>query len=154
MTYFNIIRRGRLILHSGLSAILSVAFLGACAGGMKMHKPEQGLFGTFTTYGLTQEILDCTSKVTQFEKDSCRKENERVVEEPYHGSFKIRNLTTSETKDVELDSKGDFRIPLIPGEYEVCVKGECSDPIEIRMGVYSTYGQRIPRAGEPTKSQK
>lgn len=154
MTLFHGMQRDRFILFSGFSAILSVTLLCSCTGGMQMHKPDQGLFGTFSTYGLTQEILDCKAEVTQFEKDFCRKQNERVVEEPYHGSFKIRNLTTSDTKEVELDSKGDFRIQLDPGEYEVCVNGECSDPIEIRMGVYSTYGQRLPRPVEAAKSQK
>jgi hypothetical protein len=113
---------------------------------MQMHKPEQGLYGSFSTYGPSEHVSDCNPLVTQFSKDSCRHENERVIEEPYHGSFKIRNLTTQQATEVELDPEGKYKVRLDPGQYEVCVLEECSDPLEIPMGKYATYGQRLPRA--------
>ena len=48
-----------------------------------------------------------------------------------------------------MDAQGKYKVQVVPGEYEVCVAGECSDPISIRMGEYSVYGQRLPRAVPP-----
>lgn len=132
-------------LLAGLAALTAFGF-SACAGGMQMHKPEQGLQGAFSTYGPPPVIRDCNPLVTQFEKDSCKHDNARVIEEPYQGSFKVRNLTSGESAMVTLDAEGKYRVQLVPGEYEVCVAGECSDPINVRMGAFSVYGQRLPRA--------
>jgi hypothetical protein len=112
---------------------------------MKMHKPEQGLQGAFSTYGPPASIKDCNPLVTQFEKDECKHANDTVIDEPYAGSFDVRNLTTREAAAVTLDADGKYRVLLVPGEYEVCVGEECSDPINVRMGKFSVYGQRLPR---------
>jgi hypothetical protein len=110
-----------------------------------MKKPEQGLAGRFLTYGPPHVLADCGKFVTQADKDSCRHENQRVVEEPYQAVIRIRNLSTGETQKVALDAAGAYRVVLIPGQYEVCLEGECSDPLEVRIGNFSTYGQRLPR---------
>jgi hypothetical protein len=118
-----------------------------------MQRPESGLEGTFKTYGPPATQLDCAPKVTQADKDSCRHENERVIEAPYQGTLMVRNLDTRKAIAQPLDAEGKFRVLLDPGAYEVCVNGECSDPIEIRMGKFATYGQRLPRpAAEPAKA--
>ena len=99
----------------------------------------------FITYGPPAVLADCTPFKTQFAKDSCRHENERVVEEPYQGSLVIRNVETRAKVEQVLDAQGSYRVLLDPGTYEVCLQGECSDPIEVRMGSFATYGQRLPR---------
>ena len=114
-------------------------------GSMTMKKPEQGITGAFTTYGPPAAQEDCGPKVTQAEKDSCRHGNQRVIEEPYQGTLGIRNLDTRKLVEQPLDAQGNFRTVLDPGAYEICLNGECSDPIEIRMGRWATYGQRLPR---------
>jgi len=125
---------------------LGAAFLlAACAGSLTMKKPEQGLSGGFSVYGPPETLVDCVSRVTQAEKDSCRHDNQRMVEEPWHGSIVVRNLDTRKAVTLALDADGKYSVNLDPGAYEACVAGECSDPIEIRMGKWATYGQRLPR---------
>jgi hypothetical protein len=111
-----------------------------------MKKPEQGIYGAFLTYGPPTELADCAPFQTQMEKDDCRRMNERVFEELLKASIKVRNLQTGETVQVTLDPQGEYRVQLVPGEYEVCVNGECSDPMTVRMGDFLRYGQRLPRA--------
>ena len=98
-------------------AALAAALLCACAGSMSMKKPEQGLAGTFITYGPPAVLADCTPFKTQFAKDSCRHENERVVEEPYQGSLVIRNVETRAKVEQVLDAQGSYRVLLDPGTY-------------------------------------
>jgi hypothetical protein len=124
----------------------AACLVAACGGSMK--KPEQGLAGRFLTYGPPHVQTDCSKLVTQADKDSCRHGNERVVEEPYQAVIRIRNLTTGETRKVALDPQGAYRVILIPDQYEVCVEEECSDPLEVRIGAFTTYGQRLPRHEE------
>jgi hypothetical protein len=119
--------------------------LSGCGGSMNMQKAEQGLKGTFTTYGPPAVIADCEPLVTQSEKDSCKRDNQRVIEEPYQSELIIRNLGTRETVKSGLDAQGSFKAELLPGTYEICVNGECSDPLDVRMGEFTTYGQRLPR---------
>jgi hypothetical protein len=126
--------------------LAAACLLAACGGSMK--KPEQGLAGRFLTYGPPHVQSDCSKLVTQADKDSCRHGNERVVEEPYQAVIGIRNLGTGEIQKIPLDPEGAYRVVLIPGQYEVCVEGECSDPLEVRMGAFTTYGQRLPRHEE------
>ena len=119
--------------------------LAACGGSMTMKKPEQGMAGAFSVYGPPEILMDCAPKVTQAEKDSCRHENQRVIEEPWRGSLTVRNLDTRKAINLTTDAEGKYRVNLDPGAYEVCVEGECSDPLEIRMGKWATYGSRLPR---------
>lgn len=126
------------------AALLLAAILAGCAG--RMGKPEQGIHGTFRTYGPPGERIDCAPFKTQMEKDDCRRMNERVVEEPLQASITIRNLQTREARSIQLDAEGSYRAVLAPGEYEVCLEGECSDPLTVRMGAFVPYGQRLPRA--------
>jgi hypothetical protein len=135
----------RLAPAAAAAALLSVFLPGAaCTGAMK--KPEQGIYGTFLTYGPPRELADCTPFKTQFEIDECRRANERVIEEPHQAEIKIRNLQTGAVSKTSLDPQGAYRVVLDPGEYEVCVAGECSDPMTVRMNDFVTYGQRLPRA--------
>jgi hypothetical protein len=113
---------------------------------MSMKKSEQGISGTFTTYGPPPVIANCEPLVTQAEKDSCKRDNQRVIEEPYQSVITIRNLGTRESMETLLDPQGSFRVELLPGTYELCVAEECSDPLDVRMGSFTTYGQRLPRA--------
>ena len=129
----------------GLLAALAALGSSGCTL-MRMHKPDQGIHGTFLTYGPPHELADCSSFKTQFEKDDCRRLNERVIEEPHQALIKIRNLQTGALSQVELDVLGSYRMSLPPGEYEVCVGGECSDPMTVRMNHFIPYGQRLPRA--------
>jgi hypothetical protein len=128
---------------AGLSGLL--VLLGGCGGSMNMKKSEQGLSGTFTTYGPPAVLANCEPLVTQAEKDSCKRENQRVIEKPYQSELIIRNLGTRESVKSTLDAQGSFKVGLLPGSYEICVNGECSDPIDVRMGEFTTYGQRLPR---------
>jgi hypothetical protein len=140
---------------ASLSGLLGLAAaLSGCAGGLAMKPPQQGLEGTFTTYGPPAALADCSALKTQFQKDSCRHGNERVIEEPYQGTLKIRNVATRKAVDQALDAQGAYRIVLEPGTYEVCVNGECSDPIEVRMRGFATYGQRLPRPAPAAPSDK
>lgn len=127
-----------------LSAVL-VLSLCACGAGMFMKKPEQGISGVFSTYGPPATLANCEPMVTQAQKDSCKRENQRVIEEPLQGEVEVRNLGTGATAKATLDGVGSFKVLLSPGSYEVCVEGECSDPLEVRMGAFTTYGQRLPR---------
>jgi hypothetical protein len=122
------------------------AFLLAACAGMNMKRSEQGIMGTFTTYGPPYQIADCEPLRTQAEKDSCKRDNERVIVEPYRSEILIRNLGTREKLSLVLDEQGSYRVLLQPGQYEVCVNLECSDPLEVRVGKFTTYGQRLPRA--------
>lgn len=131
-------------------ALLSCILLGACAGHMK--NPQQGLEGAFLTYGPPREQVDCAPFRTQMEKDDCLRMNERVVEEPLQAAIKVRNLQTGEIHAVALDARGAYRASLVPGEYAVCLEGECSDPITVRRGRFVRYGQRLPRAEEPASA--
>jgi hypothetical protein len=131
-------------------ALLSCILLGACAGYLK--KPEQGLEGAFLTYGPPREQVDCAPFKTRVEKDDCRRMNERVVEEPLQAAIKVRNLQTGEIRAVTLDAGGAYRASLVPGEYAVCLEGECSDPITVRRGEFVRYGQRLPRPAEPASA--
>jgi hypothetical protein len=133
-----------LIRLACLPYLCAAFLLAACGGTMGIKKPEQGLAGAFITYGPPEQI-DCAPRVTQAEKDSCKRENQRVIEEPFQGTLTIRNLGTREKVEQALDSEGKFRVLLDPGQYEVCLNGECSDPLEVRMGRFATYGQRLPR---------
>jgi hypothetical protein len=132
-----------------LLAALSTALLAGCM--KQMHRPDQGIYGTFQTYGPPRDLADCTPFKTQFEKDDCRRMNERVIEEPYQALIKIRNLETGELSQIQLDARGSYKASLAPGEYEVCVEGGCSDPLTVRMNRYIPYGQRLPR---PTAEDK
>ena len=131
---------------AGLAAVLA-----ACAGSLS-RPPVQGLAGTFTTYGPAAAQADCASLKTQYQRDSCRRDSERMIEEPYQGTLVIRNLDTRRAAEQALDAQGSYRAVLEPGHYEVCVNGECSDPIEVRMGAFSTYGQRRPKPVAQVKS--
>ena len=144
-------RRGRLPACAAMAALLI-----GCGGALVIKKPEQGIAGAFTTYGPPPQLADCTPFKSQFQKDSCRHDNERVVEMPYPGALLIRNLDTRKTLDITLDDRGSYRAILDPGNYEVCVNSECSDPIEVRRSDFATYGQRLPRpdAGEKSASRK
>ncbi|MDB5103241.1 MAG: hypothetical protein JWP91_930 [Fibrobacteres bacterium] len=113
---------------------------------MNMKKSDQGIFGTFTTYGPPAVMANCEPLRTQAEKDSCKRDNQRVIEEPFQAEIVIRNVGTRESVRMSLDAQGSFRAELLPGTYEVCVNGECSDPLDVRPGKFSTYGQRLPRA--------
>jgi hypothetical protein len=140
----------RLLLTS-----LLAAFAAACLPGCmmkRMHHPDQGIHGTFLTYGPPRDLVDCSPFKTQFEKDDCRRLNERVIEEPHQALIKIRNLQTGEVSQVQLDAQGSYRASLAPGEYEVCVEGECSDPMTVRMNTFIPYGQRLPRPGVAGKA--
>jgi hypothetical protein len=141
------LRPGHRLAGAALAAVLS-----ACGGSLGLKKAEQGLAGTFITYGTAAQLADCSALKTQFQKDSCRHDNERVVEMPYQGMLLIRNLDTRRTLEQPLDERGAFRTILDPGNYEVCVNEECSDPIEVRRNEFAIYGQRLPRpaAGEPS----
>ena len=142
----------RMALAAAAASFLSVFPGGAgCSGTMK--KPEQGIHGTFLTYGPPRELADCTPFKTQFEIYECRRANERVIEEPYQAEIKIRNLQTGAVHKTSLDPQGAYRVALDPGEYEVCVAGECSDPMTVRMNAFMTYGQRLPRAAEAPTAQ-
>lgn len=145
------LRRGHRLACAALAAVLS-----ACGGSLALKKPEQGLAGTFITYGPPAQLADCSPLKTQFQKDSCRHENERVIEMPYQGVLLIRNLDTRKTLEQPLDERGAYRAVLDPGNYEVCVNEECSDPIEVRRNEFATYGQRLPRpaAGEKSAAGK
>lgn len=145
--------RNILVTPMLLTAFSCIGFI-ACGGSMKMHKPEQGIQGTFSTYGPPVQ-MDCQPLPTQNEKDSCRRENEKPSIVPYQGSLTLHNLSTQEKNIVELDAKGEYKVQLNPGEYEVCLATECSDPLEIRLGKFSIYGQRIPRvSADILKPQK
>lgn len=135
-----------------LAGAALAAALWGCGGSLVIKKPEQGLAGSFTTYGPPTEVADCSALKTQFEKDSCRHDNERVVEMAYQGSVRIRNLDTRKSFEQPLDERGAYRAVLDPGNYEVCVNEECSDPIEVRRSEFATYGQRLPRAAGAEKS--
>lgn len=128
-----------------LMAWALAAALSGCGGALSMKPPEQGLQGAFITYGPPEVMADCSPLKTQFQKDSCRHDNERVLEEPYQGSLVIRNVGTRKAVQQTLDAQGSYRTLLEPGTYEVCLNGDCSDPIEVRMRAFSTYGQRLPR---------
>ena len=118
---------------------------------MGLKKPEQGISGTFLTYGPPPVLRDCAPLVSEMEKSLCRKENSRVVEAPYQSTIRIRNLGTGEIVKQSLDEQGSYRVTLVPGQYAVCVDMECSDPLEVRRGSFTTYGQRLPRqAGTAT----
>lgn len=117
----------------------------SCGGSMNMKKSEQGISGTFITYGPPLAIANCEPLVTQAAKDSCKRENDRVIEEPFQSIITIRNLDTRETLQTLLNPDGSFRVELLPGNYELCVAQECSDPLEVRMRQFTTYGQRLPR---------
>jgi hypothetical protein len=138
-------RLGFYLACAGAAAIVS-----GC-GALAMKQPEQGIAGTFTTYGPPPQPADCSPLKTQFQKDSCRRENERVVEMPYQGVLLIRNLDSRKTLSQPLDERGTYRAVLNPGNYEICVNGECSDPIEVRRSGFATYGQRLPRAAPEGK---
>lgn len=132
---------------AALAACLG-AFLQGASCARNMNKPAQGIYGTFLTYGPPKEQADCTPFKTQFEKDECRHANERVIEEPLQAVIKIRNLQTGAVESVALDPQGSYRVSVDPGEYAVCVQGECSDPMTVRLNAYVTYGQRLPRTVE------
>jgi hypothetical protein len=135
--------------QSTLGIGLSLCLLGiaACSGTMQRNKPEQGLQGAFSTYSRPVQI-DCAKLVMQSQRDTCRRQNETILDEPYTGSIEIRNLTTDEKHTVGLDPQGKYHFLLNVGQYEVCIAGSCSDPIEIRMGTFPIYGQRFPKAIE------
>jgi hypothetical protein len=137
----------RLFLPFSLPFLLA-AVLAGCAGSLGMRPLEQGLQGTFTAYGPAGAQADCSPLKTQFEKDSCRHENERIIEEPYQATLVIRNVATRKAVEQALDAQGSYRVRLEPGTYEVCLHGECSDPIEVRMRTFPIYGQRLPRPPE------
>lgn len=128
-----------------LAALAAGGLPGCTTKGMR--KPDQGIQGTFLNYGPPRELADCTPFKTQFEMDDCRRLNERVIEEPHQALIRIRNLQTGETSQVQLDAQGSYKVSLAPGEYEVCVDGECSDPMTVRMNHFIPYGQRLPRPG-------
>jgi hypothetical protein len=136
---------GALLGAAGVAGIAGFLGLTGCGGSMSMKKSEQGLSGTFTTYGPPAVIANCEPLVTQAEKDSCKRDNQRVIEEPYQSELIIRNLGTRESVKSSLDAQGSFKVELLPGSYEICMNGECSDPLDVRMGEFTTYGQRLPR---------
>ena len=137
----------------GILFVLSVLLgVSGCGGSFGMQKPEQGIAGTLTTYGPPLQLADCSHLKTQFQKDSCRHDNERVVEMPFQGTLLIRNLNTRKTLTQPLNEQGAYRTLLDPGNYEVCVNEECSDPIEVHRGTFAVYGQRLPRPAPEDKS--
>jgi hypothetical protein len=131
--------------HAGWIAVFSALGLIACGGSMNMQKSDQGLSGTFTTYGPPEIVANCEPLVTQAAKDSCKRDNLRVIEEPYQCELVIRNLGTRESVKASLDAQGAFKVELLPGSYEICINEECSDPLDVRMGKFTTYGQRLPK---------
>ncbi len=137
--------RGLASAWSGSVLAAMAIGLSACGGSMNMKKSDQGIFGTFTTYGPPAVIANCEPLVTQAQKDSCKRDNLRVIEEPLQSAILIRNLATREGVNMNLDAQGSFRVELLPGSYEVCLNGECSDPLDVRQGKFTTYGQRLPR---------
>jgi len=141
------LRLGRYLACAVLAAALS-----GCGGSLVIKKPEQGIVGSFTTYGPPPELENCSFLKTQFQKDSCRHDNERVVEMAYQGVLLIRNVDTRKTLNQPLNEQGAYRALLDPGTYEVCVNEECSDPIEVRRSEFATYGQRLPRPASGEKS--
>ena len=142
--------RGLRITRPLLAA--SLCMLCACGGSMNLKKSEQGISGTFITYGPPPVIADCGPLVTQAEKDSCKRDNERVIEEPFRSFITIRNLDTQESLETLLDPNGSFRVELLPGNYELCIAEECSDPLEVRMRSFTTYGQRRYRTAAKAKA--
>lgn len=131
---------------------LLAALLCACGGSMNLKKSEQGIAGNFTTYGPPQVLADCGPLVTQAEKDNCKRDNERVIVEPFQSIITVRNLGTRESSQTLLEPNGTFRMELPPGIYEVCLAEECSDPLEVRIGVFTTYGQRLRRPDAPPQN--
>jgi hypothetical protein len=128
--------------------------LGLCACAGSLNKSEQGLYGTFTVYGPTREKRDCKPMVTQADIDDCRKANEAIIEEPLQGSILIKNLETGQGQKLELDSQGSYRAKVSPGEYIVCAQGDCSDPMQVTLGKFFIYGQRLPREIEKNSLYK
>lgn len=111
---------------------------------------RQGLYGSFSMYSAPATLRDCSPFTAYDDREACKKENERVLEEPFRGVIRIRNVSTGIITDQTLDEKGAYRVILPPGQYEVCVQGECSDPIEVPMGTFGTYGQRLPKPAADT----
>lgn len=137
------------LVSAGVAGFL---LLTGCAKDM-MRKPEQGIYGTFLAYGPPRDPIDCAPMKTQMEKDECRRFNSRLIEEPHQAQIKVRNLQTGDIQSVPLDAAGKYKVKVDPGEYEVCVEGECSDPIPVKMNSFVTYGQRLPRAVDTAQGE-
>ena len=136
---------------SALTLGICLQVFSGCGGSLQTKRQEQGIQGVFTTYG-PPEQTDCSTLTDQAEKDSCRIGNERMIDTPFQGTITVENLATQEKKQVELDAEGKYQLRLVMGQYAVCVKEECSDPLEIRMGVFTVYGQRFPRPEKPSET--
>jgi hypothetical protein len=128
---------------------LASALLLSCTQSMKTHMrpPEQGIYGTFTTYGPLpdDQKRNCEPLKTQAEKDECRKFNERTIEEPLVATIRIHNLTTDSSMLVALDAAGSYKVKLMKGSYEVCLGEDCSDPLDVTMNTFVPYGGRRPK---------
>ena len=131
----------------GRAILLAAAAIGLGACAKTMGKPDQGIYGTFIVYGprTAESLQDCEPFQAQEDRDTCKKQNAKVADEPFQGSILIRNMTTAESLSVALDANGSYRMRLKPGEYLVCVLEECSDPLNVPMNSYVTYGQRLPK---------
>lgn len=133
-----------------ITALAASLFMTACSGSLSGKGTKQGLHGSFSMYSAPAQLRDCSPFTAYDDREACKKENERVLEEPFRGVIRIRNVSTGIITDQTLDEQGAYRVILSPGQYEVCVEGECSDPIEVRMGNFGTYGQRMPKPAADT----
>jgi len=130
--------------HS-LAAIAAACWLSACSGSLIRNKTEQGLAGAFSLYSAPLQLIDCSTFSGYEDIDACKRENHRVLDEPLRATIRIRNLSSGDIVDQPLDEQGAYRVVLVPGQYEVCLEGECSDPLVVRMGSFGVYGQRLPK---------
>lgn len=132
-------------LGSGLGLNLS---LGGCASKTEPVQ-RQGLFGTFTTYHLPlQEACD-SLHTTQEARDNCKRRNQTRIIEPLRGSILVTAVDAQRGQRVNLNPDGSYRINLTPGYYTVCLGKSCSDPIEVRMHHFATYGAQYPKESVP-----
>lgn len=132
--------------------LLAAALLAfGCAKNM-MRAPEQGVYGTFVAYSPLPESQkqDCSRLMIQADRDTCRKLNSRIIEEPMVGTVRVRNLQTDSTKLVALNDKGGYKVMLRPGSYEVCLADNCSDPLDVSMNKFVPYGGRLPKPADTT----
>lgn len=128
----------------GLSLGLTLALMG-CAAKTKPVEQRQGLFGTFTTYHLpAQEACD-SLHTTQEARDNCKRRNQTRIIEPLQGSILVTAVDAQRGQRINLNPDGSYRVALAPGYYTVCLGKSCSDPIEVRMHHFATYGAQYPK---------
>src|SRR5690606_12029564 len=87
---------------------------------------------------------DCSTFSGYEDIDACKRENHRVLDEPLRATIRIRNLSSGDIVDQPLDEQGAYRVVLVPGQYAVCLKGECGDALVARVGAVGVYGQPLP----------